>query len=46
MKETCHLSASDHAYVECGINCKVMQRLNKEAKVKRERRIPLPGVTG
>ena len=32
--------------VECGINRKVMQRLEKEARAERERRIRLAGVTG
>lgn len=32
--------------MECGINGKVMQRLEKEARAERERRIRVPGVTG
>lgn len=46
MKATCHLSCTGHPCVECGINGKVMQRLEKEARVGRERRIRLGGVTG
>lgn len=32
--------------MECGINGKVIQRLEKEARVERQRRIGQAGVTG
>lgn len=35
MKAMCHLSHTGHPRVECGINGKVMQRLEKEASVER-----------
>lgn len=46
MKAVCHLSCTGHPRVECGINGKVMQRLEKEARAEQERRIGLEGVTG
>lgn len=35
MKATCHLSCTGHPCVECGINGKVMWRLEKEARAER-----------
>lgn len=39
LKAACHLSCSGRPRVECGINGKLMQRLEKEARAERERRI-------
>lgn len=46
LKAACHLNCTGQPCVECGINGKVMQRLEKEVRAERERRILLPGVTG
>lgn len=39
LKAACHLSCTGRPRVECGINGKLMQRLEKEARAERERRI-------
>ncbi len=44
--EAANLSCTSHPRVECGINGNVMQRLEKEARMEKEKRIQLLGVTG